>query len=121
MQPYHLTVPDIIIAPSGDNLVMADTIFTFNCIVTLKIPPLPTEVLVNGQLDEGSRIILNDSPIISQPFIIQQYIFENISIVDNLTSIQCRTFSVSSSGEFVITSQTQARLIVLGGLHVSIN
>ena len=105
--------------PPGDHLVVAGNSFAFSCLVTFKIPPLPVEILVNESLDDGSssRIIQNGSPggfirVLSQP-----YQFQNISTNDNQTSIQCRTFFSSSTGEMVITSQTSATLLVFGGLR----
>lgn len=105
--------------PPGDNSVAAGTAFDFSCVVTFKIPPLPIEVLVNGELDDGSnsRIIPNGSPDGFARFLLQHYLFQNISTNDNLTSIQCRTVFSSSAGETIITSLTPTRLLVFGGLH----
>ena len=111
-------MPQVSITPSGDNLVTAGTSFAFSCIVTFKIPPLPVEIVVNGDLDDGSssRIIRNGAPDGFTSLLFHPYLFQNISTDDNDTSIQCRTFFVSLIGVIETTSPTSARLLVLGGL-----
>lgn len=112
-------MPQVFITPPGDSLVVAGTSFDFNCLVTFKIPPLPVEILVDEGLDDitSSRVIQNGGPTGVTRLLSQPYLFQNVSTNDNQTSIQCRTFFSSSTGEIVITSPTSATLLVFGGLY----
>ena len=105
-------VPEIFLVPFGDISIPAGASFTFDCLVTFKIPPLPTEVLLNGQPNELSQIIPDGEPVSLHPFLRQPFIFQNLSTIDNGTLVQCATiFSMPDVQQLSITSD-QAKLLV---------
>ena len=108
-----LPVPEIAISPSGNVIVTAGGSFIFNCIVTVKIPPLPIEVLINGNVDQGSRVTTNAPRTTSPPFDSEEYLFDSVSIADNGTAIECRAF-VSTTTEVITIISEQIQLIVPG-------
>ena len=106
--------PEIFLTPSGNTSIPAGAFFVFSCLTTVKIPLLPTELLLNGQLiNELPLIIPSSEPITQHPFIRQPYIFQELSVTDNGTVIQCVTFVTSPAQQLSITSEP-AILFVFG-------
>ena len=96
--------PEIFLTPSGDTSIPAGVFFLFTCLTTVKIPPLPTELLVNGQ-PEFSLIVPSGSPITQHPFIRQPYLFQSPNVTDNGTVIQCVAFVTSPMQQLSIISE----------------
>ena len=102
--PPLYPAPEIFLTPSGDTSIPVGVFFVFSCLTTVKIPPLPTELLVNGQ-PEFSLIVPSGAPITQHPFIRQPYLFQSPSVTDNGTVIQCVAFVTSPTQQLSITSE----------------
>ena len=110
------TAPEVTLSPQGNITIAEGDSFTFNCSVTVKIPSLPIDILIDGQQQHSeSRIIPSRPPLILHPLYIQEYSLQNITSNDSLTTVQCRVFVATSSREFFVTSQL-ATLFVAGEL-----
>lgn len=104
------TVPDVAISPSGDVSVEVGTSFSFNCTVTVKIPPLPTEIFINGEPVEDPARIVQNPPVTLHPLIIENFILLNVSTDDNGTVLQCAAFLESED----IVASNSITLAVFG-------
>ena len=117
MHTCTLTAPEIAISPVGIVQLAVGDSFFFDCLVTTKIPPLPIEVYINGNLDT-SRTTTSAPRFTAHPTDVQEYLFQSVSVTENGTAIECRTF-VTTSSETITTSSDQIMLSV-SGRHITI-